>query len=121
MTLATQIAADVSDVFLNTSDFATTITYQRGGATLTLTALVGVSEFEVVESFGITRMESRDYMIEPSELDFGHGVTLPQRGDVITEGANKYIVSAPAGAPVFVYADENRTLLSVHTTMQSGT
>jgi hypothetical protein len=120
MSLSTLMAADVDNVLLNTDEFAVTVTYSRGASSVTITAVVQASVFEVSNEFGVTRIESRDYVIKPSSLNFGSGVTVPIRGDLITEGGNVYIVTAPDGAPVYGYDNFQRLLLKVHTTMKTG-
>jgi len=123
LTLATQIVADVSDVFLNTSDFAVAITYARGLATVALTAIVEPSEFDNVTAFGstATRVESRAYLIKASTLILSTVLTLPQIGDTITEGDNVYVIPKGSDRPRYEYADENRLMIRVNTTLKTGT
>lgn len=119
MTLAQQMASDVSSVFLNTDDFAVTIEYRRGADQITLTALVGSSQFDVVDSeAGVVRVETRDYLIQPNNLTFGRGIVLPRRGDEITEGGATYRVTEQSGTPAYSFDDETRQLMKVHTVLQ---
>ena len=123
MTLANLIAADVVDVFLNVNDFAVTATYQRGGAEISLVVLVSESQFEVSTEFGITRVETRDYIFRTNLLTFGtsSGQAYPERGDKIIEGANTYVVTSPGGgADVYSFEDENRYLMRVRTVLSKG-
>jgi hypothetical protein len=117
MTLASQLSADIETVFINTNDFGVSISYQRGTASVSFTALVSSTVFESEASFGITRTETRDYSFVPSRLILGSAVKLPERGDVIVEGGRKYIVTEPVGQPCYQYDDENRLMMRVHTTM----
>lgn len=121
MSLASVIAADVTAVFFNTDDFAVSITYTRALESVELTAIVEPSRFEMFTELGATRVERRGYLIKASTLNFGSGVTLPQIGDTITEGSNVYIVPKGTELPRYEYTDEDRLILRVNTTLQSGT
>ncbi len=121
MSLADQITADVSAVFMDTADFAVSITYKRGTASATLTAMVDQTAFPMFNDIGSTRVEQRVFLIEASTLDLGSGVTLPKVGDKITQGSNVYVIPHGESRPAYEYQDENRLLLRVYTTLQSGT
>lgn len=113
MSLSTQIAADVSSVFLNTDDFAVSIIYRAEHGDQYLTAMVDSSTFETSNQFGVTSFETRDYLIAATDV-----VVMPERGDQIIEGGRVYIVTNPAGQPAWQYDDENQLLVRIHTTLQ---
>lgn len=121
MTLASLIESDVEDVFFNTSDFAVTVTYTRGAASVSLTAIVEPSLFDNNQSLGITRVETRGYLIPASDLILSGSATLPIAGDKITEGTRTYIIPKSKDEPTYEYADENRLILRVNTTYNSKT
>lgn len=122
MSLADQIIADVSAVFVNTADFAVSITYKRNGASVALTAIVEPSLFSTIgEQAGAVNVERRAYLIEASTLILNSQLTLPQEGDTITEAGNVYVIPKRTEGPRYEYADENRLLLRVNTTLRSGT
>lgn len=112
MSLADQIAADISSVFLNTDDFAVLIDYGDGVSSIA-TGISAIAEnvgVEVSTEFGVTRYETRDYLFRVSDLS-----RKPQRGDKITEGSKIYAVSSPGGQSEWQYDDENQLLYRVHT------
>lgn len=120
MTLAEQVVDDVENVFLNTDDFGVSITYARGeNSTSAFVALVSSSVFETSTEFGIKRVETRDYSFKPSRLVISATLTLPQRGDKITEGSRVYLVTDPSGQPCYGYDDENRAMMRVHTVLKT--
>lgn len=93
-----------------------TVTYQRGGNAVDVTATIGRSEFQSQTTSGAIEVwESRDYLITFSDLPYGE----PIRGDLIIEEIGDdlatYEVSSPRGIPVF-HADAFRTICRVHTT-----
>lgn len=122
MTLAAQIAADVSRVFFNTNDFAVNVTYSRGAASVPLVAIVAPQITDNIPelSAGVTRIEKRSYLIEASKLILSGSLTLPQIGDTITEGTNVFIVPKSNNQPRNEYADENRLTIRVNTTLKTG-
>lgn len=117
MSLAMQMQADVGAVFTNTGDFGVAISYQRGTLTVPLNALVGSTVFETSAEFGITRTETRDYLFDPTLLILGGLLKLPERGDVIVENNRRYVATSPQGQSTYVYEDENRLMIRVHTTL----
>ena len=121
MTLAAQIVADVPTVFFNTSDFAVAITYTRGSNSASLVAIVSDEQAENLTDLGATRIDVRTYQIEASTLDLGNGLIKPMAGDLITEGSSVFIVPKSAAIPRWSYADEDRLILRVNTTLKSET
>lgn len=113
MSLAAQMATDISAVFMNTDDFAVSISYVRGASTISgLTGLVSSSVFESADGMGLTRVETRDYLVEASTL-----AITPQRADKIIESGRTYTVTEPAGQSPFAYEDENQLILRIHTVL----
>lgn len=121
-TLADVISEHVGAVFLNTDHFAVDITYTRGASSVELKALVEPSIFDnLTDDGGATKTERRGYLIEASKLILSGVVTLPQIGDLITEGSYVYVIPKRTEGVRYEYADENRLLLRVNTTLKSGT
>ena len=92
------------------------VVYQRGASSATVTATVGRSQFEAANQSGVIETwESRDFLIRTSVFPYG----LPQRHDRVVEtvggAAVTYEVAAPRGVPVYHYGDAFRTMLRVHT------
>jgi len=92
------------------------VAYRRGANTSTCMATVGRSTFEAQGQNGIVEtFESRDFLVQTSELPYGE----PVRGDQIVEEmdgvARSYEVSAPKGVPVFHYGDAFESLVRIHT------
>ena len=89
MTLAAQIASDVSDVFLQTDDFAETMTYYpKGEAVRSLTAVrISLSLYRQTRQRQI--VERSHHLLEDNELAFfvardaTTGMPNPQLGDAI--------------------------------------
>jgi len=122
MSLATQIVTDVANVFMNTADFAISITYARSEQTVTVTAMVEPSQFPSLgDEGGATKYETRGYLIESSTLIIGGAVVVPEIGDTITEGTRVYIVPKKTDGPRWEYADENRLLIRINTTYKGTT
>lgn len=97
-----------------------TISYRRGAASVTLTAVPGRTPFEQTTSTGmLLQFESRDWLITASELLLDSVVVTPQLGDEIREtvGAVTHIyrVLEHNGQPAWRYCDQYRTRLRVHT------
>lgn len=96
------------------------VVYQRGGASVEVSATVGRTEFEQADDAGlIHRVESRDFIVWSADLDLGEGVTLPKPGDRIRETSGTsvfvYEVNAPGGETPWRYCDPYRTSLRIHT------
>lgn len=96
------------------------IIYARGAVSVDLTAGRGRSSFDVLQGDVLVHLESRDFLIEAAELVLDGALTLPVRGDRITEtdelGATlTYEVLEPGGEPPWRYSDEYRLQFRVHT------
>ena len=116
MTLAAQIVADVSTVFMNTSDFAVEIIYDRKGDRVTLKAIQDSSLFESSNAFGITQTKTKDFLIEASKLIIAGKVTKPMKGDTITVGAKRYAVTSQQGGRPDSYDDDDELIWRVNAT-----
>ncbi len=97
-----------------------TVTYQRGGDEVELSATIGRTVFEQDDhAGGLTRIESRDFLIRTIDLVLAGDVTLPQPGDRIIEtdaiATYTYEVMAPGSEPPWRYSDVNRLTLRIHT------
>lgn len=114
MTLAAQIETDISAVFLSTDDFAVSITYTRGAASVTVPAVVSQTQYEQQDGQVLTRRAYRDYLVEASALVLNGSAVTPQRYDTITEGSKTYKVTSPDGEDVYGFDDENELLLRIH-------
>lgn len=121
MSLADLIESDLDDVFFNTSEFAVTVTYTRGGHTISIPAIVEPSLFDNDQSIGITKVETRGYLLQASDLVFGEATTLPEYGDRIIEGSRTYIVPKSRDNLPYEFADENRLMIRVNTTFLTKT
>ncbi len=97
-----------------------TVTYQRGSDEVELSATIGRTVFEQDDhAGGLTRIESRDFLIRAADLVLASEVTLPQPGDRIIEidsiATYTYEVMAPGNEPPWRYSDVNRSTLRIHT------
>ncbi len=96
------------------------VTYQRGSGEVELAATVGRTVFEQDDhAGGLTRIESRDFLIRAADLVLAAETTLPQPGDRIIEtdsiATYTYEVMAPGTEPPWRYSDVNRSTLRIHT------
>ncbi|MCL4199601.1 MAG: hypothetical protein KJZ69_19060 [Phycisphaerales bacterium] len=97
-----------------------TVTYQRGGSEVEVQATIGRTVFEQDDhAGGLTRIESRDFLIRAADLVLAAETTLPHPGDRIIEtdaiAAYTYEVMAPGTEPPWRYSDVNRLTLRIHT------
>lgn len=97
-----------------------TVTYQRGAASVSVSATIGRTEFEQADSFGIIhRIESRDFLVRSVDLVLDGSATLPEPGDRIldSDGSHMHIyeVMSPGGEPPFRFSDPYRKALRIHT------
>jgi hypothetical protein len=99
---------------------STEVVYQHGADQVTVSATIGKTEFEVDDGSGIIQhVQSRDYLIQTVDLQFGGIPTLPVAGDRIREtiGDKTYVYEAmaPGNEPHYRYSDPFRKLLRIHT------
>ena len=97
----------------------TAIVYSRviAGQTVSvsLTATVGRTPFEVQDGNAWIAYESRDFIVEAAKLILNGAVTLPQAGDKITDSTGDYGVTVPK--PLYLYESigPDGTVLKIHT------
>jgi hypothetical protein len=96
------------------------VTYVRGGRSADVLATIGKTTFEVDDGYGVLiRSESRDFLIQATDLVIQGQQTLPQRGDQIQETQNAttfvYEVTAPGKEPCWRWSDAYHTTLRIHT------
>ena len=111
------INGHAESVFANTNHFAVSVVYQRGSLSVALDALVSSTLFDAETTYGVTRIETRNFSFVPSKLILSGAVRLPERGDKIVDAGRTYILTEPAGQPCYQYDDENRAMIRVHTTL----
>lgn len=104
-----------------TEHMSRTVTYQRGVASVELSATIGRTPFEVDRGDGMSiQIESRDYIVNTADLILSGSETLPLPGDRILEidGDKQftYEVAPPLGSePAYRYTDGYRISLRIHT------
>lgn len=96
------------------------ITYRRGNNTVAVTAVIGRTEFELDNEFGVLKkIESRDFLIPAADLVLNGTPVLPERGDEIEEAQGSatytYEVMAPGNEPAWRWSDAFRNTLRIHT------
>ncbi|MCC6910069.1 MAG: hypothetical protein IT430_19210 [Phycisphaerales bacterium] len=97
-----------------------TVKYLRASNEVELAATIGRTVFEQDDhAGGLTRIESRDFLIRAADLVLAAETTLPQPGDRIIEtdaiATYTYEVMAPGSEPPWRYSDVNRLTLRIHT------
>lgn len=100
------------------SHAAVTVTYSRGATVIEdVSAAVGRTEFEIMQGEAMIAHESRDYLIEKSDLVAGITQWVPQSGDRITESDGRvYEVSVPRPFHVYESMGPDGTTFKIHTT-----
>jgi hypothetical protein len=86
------------------------VVYVRGNNRIEVDAAIGESRFEAEGANGATiEIQTRDFIIQQHELDFGDGPTEPERRDKIEQtvnGQTKHFEVLPEhGLPHFRVAD----------------
>ena len=99
---------------------SSTVVYQRGAQQVSVSATIGKTEFEIDDGSGVLqRVESRDYLIQPADLQIAGVATLPIAGDRIREtiGTKTYVyeVMGPGNEPHYRFSDPFRRVLRIHT------
>ncbi len=120
MTLAAQIAADVSAVFLNEDDFAHPVVYKRGTLeSEAITALPAEMQQEVTteEGFG-TGVFVQAWAFAPADLVLAGETITPRAGDILEQTLNgtdlAFEAMPPApNRPVYEWDNEYRDLILV--------
>jgi len=95
------------------------VVYGQGAEQVAVKATIGRTLFELGDQYGIVqKVESRDYLIQATDLILSGGAVLPQRGDRIreTQGGKTFVyeVMAPGKEPPWRYSDPYRKLLRIH-------
>lgn len=98
------------------------ITLSRSGETdVTLSASIGSSEFDTEDENGfLTKVESRDFIVDAADYAFAAGAVEPARGDQFRETVGSAVhvyevFSFGSERQLFRYSDAARTRLRVHT------
>jgi len=104
-TAATRFAAILQ------SHAATTITYVRGGTSLSISATRGATGRQVDQLTGVISWFDQDWLIPASVLTTG----APRRGDKIVVGTATYEVLPPDGEDCWRWSDQHETIYRVHT------
>lgn len=102
---------------MNTDHFAVDVTYKRDNVSYPLVAIVSQSPVDVMTGFTTTTAETRDYLIETSQMQ---SLMPPVRGEKIVDGGRTYVVTAPSGGREWVYADEDQYIVQIHTVLQKS-
>ena len=95
------------------------VTYTRSTDCVDLQATIGRTRFATEDSAGVLHTtESRDFLFAAVDLVLGGETTTPRAGDRIREAIGEqvhtFLVTAPAGEPVYRYSDRGRTRIRVH-------
>ena len=103
-----------------TRHMSRTVSYERGADSVSLSATVGRTMFEIEDGHGVVqRHEARDFLVLADDLVLAGSNALPQAGDRIreTQGAMVFVyeVMAPGSEPVWRYGDPYRKTLRIHT------
>ncbi len=103
-----------------TQHMSRTVSYERGIDTVSVSATVGRTVFEIDDGHGvIQRHEARDFLVLADDLVLVGSKVLPQPGDRIreTQGTTVFVyeVMAPGNEPVWRYSDPYRKTLRIHT------
>jgi hypothetical protein len=98
---------------------ASSVTYARPstGHTVSILATVGRSMGTVDTPAGTMRVVSneRDYLITAADLILNGALTVPQRGDRITDAAGTWEVQPMLGEPCYRFSDPHGVSLRIHT------
>lgn len=103
-----------------------TVTYTRGANSVTLSASLGNSRIEIMESSGaVTVVDSRDFLIAVEDLVLNSVAVTPRTGDTITEtcGGITYVyrvLDLPTDQ-CYRFSDVGRTQFRIHTKLVSKT
>jgi len=98
---------------------ATSITYSRSANTVTLNATVGTTDYEVVVDGSISVVaQTRDYLVQATDLIIAGQQIQPKRGDQIQESGSGdvyEVLSVGPGNHFFRYADPEHKVMRIHT------
>ena len=87
------------------------VTYRRGGAEASLTAVAGQTRVDIEDASGLSiRSRRRDWIVRAADLALDGEVITPEVGDQILltvgEGARVFEVQRPAGEGAFQAMDD---------------
>ena len=96
------------------------VTISRGGGVaVDLTAVLGNSTFEVVDSDGgLSTHETVDFLVAAEDFVSSDSLLTPTTGDTITHGGRTYEARRPGGGRVFSYSDPGRTVLRINSSQK---
>jgi len=97
-----------------------TVTYQRGGSTVQVPAVVGTTRGRSEDDMGMQwDIITRDYLVRASDLVLNSQEIEPDRGDEIREQVNGktyvYRVGRDGRAPLWEWADTEHRVRRIHT------
>jgi len=92
------------------NNLATTITYRRGGRSISIAATRGATGHQVDQLTGIFSWFDQDWIIPASVLTLGE----PVRGDKIEVGSEVYQVLPPNGEECWRWSGNNQTTYRIH-------
>lgn len=108
----------------STARIGSEVTYARGTGTgaieVTVSAILGASDFERTDSNGVQSVtETRDFIIAAADLAVGGVPIVPQAGDMITQttptGTADFRVLSVGGSTPWRWSDPQQRLRRVHT------
>ena len=113
MSLQTLIASDVSDVFLNTEDFAENVLLMQGGSSLPdIPAIVSPVQHEVIGDDGYpVKVKGFDFLFDAADLTF----TLTGAARVRRSDGTTYDAMAFGKMPPVEELDPYRDTVILHT------
>ena len=102
------------------SNAGETVTYKRDSDSVTLTAVLGQTEFPFEQDDGeVVEFVSRDFIVAAADQVLSGSAITPASGDEIertVDGATyTYEVMHPAGERPYRWSDPDRTTFRVHT------
>lgn len=92
------------------SQAATSISYVRGGTSLSITATRGASGRQIDQLTGIISWHDQDWLIPATVLTNGP----PRTGDKIVTATETYEVLPPTGEDCWRWSDNNQTIYRIH-------
>lgn len=92
------------------SGLATSITYRRGGTSVSISATKGASQHQVDTLTGVISWFDQDWLIPADVLTIGE----PLSGDVITYGTEEYEVLPATGEECWRWSDNHQTIYRIH-------
>jgi hypothetical protein len=102
---------------------ASTVTYTRGPEAVPIDATKGRTTFEQNDASGVlARVDSIDFLIDPTTLILAGVETRPQRGDTVTDADGVVYTVYPAnGEDCWRWSGGHRYTLRIHTKVTEET